>query len=109
MIKCLFILSWKRFIYKLSDRTPAEHNIRILVIETRYHHHLAKEREREAFGGTGNAALKSIPPLRHLPGVLFGLSTSQMNLFGIGSYKIYSFRLSTFEINLFGPGTSKNL
>ena len=99
MIKCLFILSWKRFIYKLSDRTPAEHNIRILVIETRYHHHLAKEREREAFGGTGNAALKSIPPLRHLPGVLFGLSTSQINLFVLSTSNIYLFWLSKCEIN----------
>ena len=101
MIKCLFILSWKRFIYKLSDRTPAEHNIRILVIETRYHHHLAKEREREAFGGTGNAALKSIPPLRHLPGVLFGLSTSQINSFVLSTSNIYLFWLSKCEINSF--------
>ena len=99
MIKCLFILSWKRFIYKLSDRTPAEHNIRILVIETRYHHHLAKERERGAFRVTGNAALKSIPPLRHLPGVLFGLSTSQINLFVLSASNIYLFWLSKCEIN----------
>ena len=63
--------------------------------------------ERKGSGVTGDAALESIPPLRHFRGVLFGLSTSEMNLFGLSTSEINLFGLSTSEMNLFGLSTSE--
>ena len=63
--------------------------------------------ERKGSGVTGDAALESIPPLRHFRGVLFGLSTSEINLFGLSTSEMNLFGLSTSEMNLFRHSISK--